>query len=289
MKRLMIGIVALGVLATATYFASARCSDAVALSTTPSADFLAAALRHQEQACGPSLEVEYTGEWQKVGSSAPEDRETAKYKYCRTPDALRVDKLKEDGGRDIQSYDRQSGEFRRLFAAAGNPGSGEVSQGLMTAFGSPEFLDTARYPLREGPLCERVAAGSVSEQKEAIDGHDCWRVEIPTQKSGLEKYIAWLDPEIGFCPRRITVVWKGLKPDVVSFTHYADLGDDVWFPKTQTVSYADNSDQASTFTIVNTVTKVTLGHVIPKSEAILEFPSGAKVHDALRDAVYTVP
>jgi hypothetical protein len=116
MKKLLLSMIALGVLTTATYLVSARCSGAKAASATPSPDFLAAALHNQEQACGSSLEVEYTGEWQNVGSPNPEDREVAKYTYFRTPAALRLDKVKEDGSRDFQSYDRESGEYRRLLA-----------------------------------------------------------------------------------------------------------------------------------------------------------------------------
>lgn len=289
MSKCLSAVVLLGALGTSAYLISAQSSRASATPTTPSADFLAAALRDQEQSCGESLQVVYTGEWRKVGSDALDDHEVATYTYSRTPEGLRVDKVKEDGSRDSQSFDRASGEYRRLLATGHDAGSGEVAQGLMACFSTPEFFDPVRYPLHEGPLCQGVASGTVSDKAETIDGHTCWRVDIPTQKSGIDKYVAWLDPDVGFCPRRITFMWKSMQPEIVEFSDYVDEGGGVWFPMKQTVSYGSTTIKDATFSIVNKVTKVATGKPMAKSDVVLQFPSGTPVHDALHDADYVVP
>lgn len=283
-KKLLPTVLILGLLAIVAHLALAPHPSPKASRATPTAEFLAAALRKQEAACGRSLEVEYTGVWQRAGSRVPSDYEKAHYVYRRTPAALRLDKMSGKGVVDIASYDRESREYRRWLA-----GEGEIGRGLMSPFCTPEFLGTALYPLDDQPLCERIASGSVGDQKEKIDGHYCWRVEIPGHRSGLEKYVVWLDPHIGFCPRRIVYAWTDMQPEFISFTDYANLGDGVWFPRKQALSYGSVDKRGATFTIVNTVTRLSRGRVIPKSDMILAFPSGTRVHDATRNTTYIAP
>lgn len=251
-------------------------------------EFIAAALRDQEARCGV-LDVEYTGVWSRDGSKDPADYEKANYRLLRSPLALRVDKHTTDGRFDEASYDRQSAEYRRLRGTGKEAGEGEISQGLMSPFCTPELLETSGYLLDGIPLREQILRGTVSEKTEEIDGHTCWRVDIPASRSDVEKYVVWVDQSIGFCPRRIVSMWKDMEPENVVFSNYAGLGDGVWFPKKQTLTYGSIAKKGATFTVVNTVTKLSRKQAVPKSDVILAFPSGAKVHDAKLDASYVVP
>lgn len=278
-KLLLFALFATGLL-TSLIYVTPRVF-AVNSSTIPTAEFLAAALRNQELACGQSLEVRYTCETHKVGDGMPYD-DVRKFYYVRTPEALYADVEKQNGKKIVYSYDRGTQEYRMSSGSQ----SGRIGEGLADPFGCREFLETTRYYLYEGPLCESIKSGTVREQMEKIDGHDCLRVEISTARGTLEKYIVWVDPTIGFNPRRIEFVWKEERPTVVMFEEYAQIDGGFWFPKKQVNEYFDTGLNAA-YTQTNIVDTVSTGRTIPKDQLTVKFPSGTTVLRA--DGMFEVP
>lgn len=238
----------------------------------PAAEFLAAGLCKQETSLTNALEVDYTCEWKSSENGVPTDRLVRQFKYVRTPEVLRIERF-DPGGRTVTcSYDRVDPQFRSL-NTKGSESLGWSGTKLGSLFGNRELLETSRYPLFEGPLCERIEFGTVREQMEEVDGHDCWCIDVPTEYTTLEKYVVWVDPDVGFNPRRIKYVWKHEQPTVITFKDYAQHGTGFWFPNQQHLEYFWTSKNLA-YTQVNTVTRISTARSIPKDELIVEFPSG---------------
>jgi hypothetical protein len=186
--------------------------------------------------------------------------------------------VEKDGGKTTSSYDRNTNEFRILNQQRWAYPSGRIGSGLADAFGARELLETVMYPLHIHPLCNVIKFGIASEQTEKVDGFECVRIEIPSTVSTTEKYLVWLDPTIGYNPRKIEFLQKGIQPDVILFKDYKQVSDGVWFPRTQCIQYGSaQHSTAETITVENRVTSITVGRVIPKNEVLVEFPPDACV------------
>ena len=275
-------VVALPTFVGISSVSSSRSGDA---SAAPRPAEIASALRNQEVACGASLELAYTDSWKRFDGGRVEEEAITTYRYTRTPDAFRVD-VERDGRMIQQTFvDRDTNQCVQL----DSPGSSQyavLGKGLGSPFLNREFFETTRYLLGREPLCERVESGVVSEQMEQIDGHDCWRVEIPPDRLNLKRYVAWLDPSIGFNPRRIEYVWTDEVPDVITFAKYEEITGGFWFPKEMVLTYEWKSGNR-TFRQVNKVDSITVGRVIPKEQLRLEVPSGMRVISNNRE--FTAP
>jgi len=106
-------------------------------------------------------------------------------------------------------------------------------------------LETIMYPLywrSDDPsthfLYGWIKYGKVNSSMEAIDGSMCWKVDVTdTGDSIVNHYEMWLDPHIGFCPRRIKMhgndSYNGEWNIVIDSTEYKEISPDVWFPARQ--------------------------------------------------------
>lgn len=251
------------------------------------AEFIAAALADQESACGASLEVEYTGEWVKSVGNETAESSTYSYRYVRTASFQRIEVRKQNGIEIVNSYGRSSDEFRILQIDPSGRALGRIGSGIGDPLGTLNAFETVLYHLYEGPLRDRIRLGVVGSQPENIDGYDCTRVEIPSTKSTLFNYVVWVDPSVGFNPRRIEFVWKDKQPTVVKFSEFALQPGGAWIPGKQTVEYVSRFNQAAAFKITNIVTKVAVGQSIPDDQMRVSFPAGAEVQ--IYDGEFTVP
>lgn len=261
--------------------------------SAPTPAYLAAALRNQENACGPSLEVRYTHDLCKINSNEPHD--VRPVYYVRTPDVLYMEFERASGTIEKHCFDRASGERRSLEIQDRLWGS--VAGYSRSMFSFLSSWETARHALRAssppagegGVLCEQIAHGVVAEEMEEIDGHPCWRVEIdePPERSTLRKRIVWLDPTIGFCPRRVELPWKNKSPSIVTFKDYREVGNGVWLPWEQVSEYSVHGGEK--YRMVNTLTEAQVERAIPKSDLLIKFPSGTRVYDQPADIRFTVP
>ncbi len=120
---------------------------------SPSPEFLSAALADQERAAGASLELDYTWEWfsGSAGSGLSKGEERSGH-YVRTPDMFLV-QIREDTGRTVStSYDRQTGEFRRL-EQIGKELLGETGTGSPAVPPSAMLLPTRDTPCLDRSVC----------------------------------------------------------------------------------------------------------------------------------------
>lgn len=225
----------------------------------PAALGIAAALERQEALCGQSLVVEYQSEWAWFVAGSAEKQDVTRYRYVRTPDVQRLDQTRK--GWYLQtSYDRRANVSSNVVNDNGRLIERKM-RGLGMLLGNQETLETALYHLYEGPLCKRIRFGTVARQYELVEGHKCLRVEIPSNKATLAKYVLWVDPEIGYNPRHLEFRWKDKRPTVVTFSDYARIADGAWFPRKQTLEYASRK-QGGWFTVTNAVSSIDCGRHI---------------------------
>ncbi|MBI2844233.1 MAG: hypothetical protein HYX78_12605 [Armatimonadetes bacterium] len=197
-----------------------------AQSQVPTAEFLAAGLRNQEIESGQSLEVKYTTTIVKDQTSPGEPTKKVMVDYIRTPSTIYIDRAvykSTDGAtgtpefRRKVSYDRAKDEYRALqVIETGQTVS--LKTGLPLIDLSTDSVETTWYMFDEERITKLVTAGQVVGQEE-VDGALCYRVDVP------EKCSVWIDPEIGFCPRRIT-----RNSRQVDFKDYREIRSGAWFP-----------------------------------------------------------
>ncbi|MCE5199174.1 MAG: hypothetical protein ABFD54_16255 [Armatimonadota bacterium] len=265
-------------------------------SDIPTTAFLVAALKYQEQESGLSLEVNYrvdaVGE-PKVGSGRSEIR------YVRTPQSLFLEESQftftasgewKLANTAKYSYDRRTRKYRTISTHAREHAKtyAQIETTSMTRFAQNTVLDPARFSLVMTPLYDRVSSGEVRPKQEMIDGHACWRIDIAPSDVGcvMVGWSVWLDPEIGYCPRRIAQTNKQDAKTTTKITTFGDyklLAGDVWFPMEMIADYGDGSG------LQITVQNATAGRDIPQSDLRVDFPSGTCVTDKMLDSTYTIP
>lgn len=298
-------LVAAGCLVTYTVTAIGTKSTAEA-SVVPTADFMAAAMRNQ---AAHTVEVDYGSQSGQI-----------KYHYIRSPLALSITKTFVGSGEVHKgSYDFATRETRLLRTEKSGEHSGTSrTSWLGDPFARQNLLDPVFFVLPWGsngprPLYERISAGSVAADKEEIDGHACWRVDLPPEPAGITGYSVWVDPDIGFCPRRImmTEAESGKGPTIISFQDYQEISSGVWFPMKQVNEFSTISIPEGTTVGIRAVgapiptsgipraferktntyvaDKATAGKTYSKESLLVQFPSGTKVHVNSSTKPITIP
>ena len=246
--------------------------------TVPTASFLAAALRNQETLCGPSLEVVYEATQDKVNK-------TKFYSgtYIRTPDVLFSDETCFKNDKAVYtvktSYDRSAGESRRYAVySPEDPSKNHVriQKSMEMPFNMQSFTETSRFAIYQGVLCDVIDKGTVASARESIDGHECWRVTIPSTKPGTKDTIVWLDEDIGFCPRQIIQGFENIaEPDVISFRDYREVKPGVWFPQQHDIGF-DTKERPVSLSI--RITSATAGKAYSSDQLLVNIPSGTRIY-----------
>lgn len=260
------------------------CAD----STAPPPEFIAAAMKDQEKP-GMALEVQYS--WKStgtIGQTHPVEAEIVRERYyVRTP---KVIFLREKVTRDFaptadtsnlytanytttRLYNRSTGQYRELTERddglppeginTHNPGLNTLPQMTTVESVIGYFGSASLYSL--------VEHGAVLEKKK-IDNHDCWGVayDVPGVS---QRHVIWVDPSIGFCPRRIELVTNDHLRRRKTMRLYTELANGVWFPKE--VVYEEFS-KAGELTTSRTI-EVADARLVPLDEHVklrIEFPPG---------------
>jgi hypothetical protein len=213
--------------------------------------------------------------------------------YVRTPEAVYLreqNPLLPGAPVSEYSYDRGSGEYRSLGRATGRPSSGRISRGLPVGALARQdlcdpievslFPDRTRSTVR---LDQWVRKGVVCPTKETVDGHACWRVDILNPIRSVKKYQIWVDPAIGFCPRRFSITWNALTV-ANAFKDYREVAEGIWYPMTRTFD-----DPRGGYRMVTRVRLIAVGKVFAKDTLIIKFPSGTRVRDEVQGTSYIAP
>lgn len=254
----------------------------------PTAEFLAQALVEQEEACGKSLTVSYT--FSQVGSLFPEQCH-----YVRTPAKSFLQMEGSRIGTKRCSLDRNSGQSRRLSIRkeASRP-VGEIDDRFAGPLGDRVIPDVVRYPLDLSSLLDLVRRSSVKEARQDIDGRLCWLVETPSAYTPNEQYHIWLDPTIGYCPRRVEITRDSVQPQIIDFLDYEDESKGVWFPmevrnKFEFLRVTQGKTTKSSAEMVIHVSEVKINQPVSDEELLVGFPSGTHVYDRIKKADYIQP
>jgi|GEM_PF-5978660 len=157
----------------------------------------------------------------------------------------------------------------------GQPGPGSI----MT-----KMPDPIKRSLDSQALVEALKRGEVADSQETVDGHACWRVVIPSREVKYERFVVWVDPSIGFLPRRIAFVGDRGRSSFQSFTNYKQLRPGVWFPMRMSCWNAGGPEW-----YVSTVRQVHTGGALPKDSLKIVFPSGTRVEDQIAHRTYVAP
>lgn len=280
--RRIITIVALIMLAIPLGVAAIRLT-----SQPPSAEFLGAALSDQAKA---SLDVNYV-------MLAPDGSEGIRVHYVRTPSVLfREDTNLVSGVVIKASYDVDKNEYRSLQTwPQRSEGAGWVTAQLRGALNRQDSVETALFPLYAAEpnglsntvLKTLVSKGSVASAMEDVDGSACWRVEIVDETGTGMKQVAFLDPRIGFCPRRIQFrSSKGELQSSNTFLDYSEVSSGIWFPGRIKTEFAAALGYPSQERVVKAVR---CGVEASKQDLIIKFPSGTRVQLGDGDEEMIVP
>lgn len=243
----------------------------------PTTEYLTAALRNQDQLVGDSLQLTYQVSKQKSdGESVP----LREIRYVRTPSLLYMeDKCDKLGSVEISSYNRNDNEARSLgkrLSDGSIVGASTSIEHVSARLTCLNIMETAVLYVLMRPLYEAIAEGTVTCQ-ESVDQHICWRVDIPANKLGYSDDATisiWLDPTVGYCPRRLNRPKNG-SLDVVSafsidFKEYKDIGNGVWFPSEQ-VFHHGGADSTTNLTLKSADVGKAAG------DLLVTFPSGTRV------------
>ena len=258
-------------------------SSVAALGSQPTPEFLAAALGQQESV---PIDVRY-----RLGRDG---KDFIEVHYVRTREFLRREDRRLAGDIVIQCYyDRATEDFRSLRTGGGSKdGVGLVSLGTFLQLSQTDTLDPVLLPLpgahsnRSADVALRswVRRGEVVGTED-VDGHACWRVEAKPEVRGrsIKKHVIWLDPSVGFCPRLVKILWRTGGASVFRFEDYFEVCPGIWFPRALTCKVPpDPGDEMEPGGEKRTLLyarleEVKCGTAMSKEDAMVRFPSGARV------------
>jgi hypothetical protein len=123
-----------------------------------------------------------------------------------------------------------------------------------------------------------VKYGKLQSKMEPIDGHDCWKVEVQSPEGVPLKLLeAWLDPTIGYNPRRLIMHFKGSAEEhatMVSYKDYREIADGIWFPAEELVGSPDPNAAPS---ITCRASEVRGDRKLSKDDIAVKFPSRTEI------------
>ncbi|MEI6915043.1 MAG: hypothetical protein WCL39_07925 [Armatimonadota bacterium] len=275
---LMIGLAAVGVALAVTV--SQRDNGnvpriAVEGESVPTGKFLSAALVQQGELLPRQLRVHYIE--RICGPESNPKCRVLKNDYVRSPNALYF-RVEEEGQATYeQSSDIRTREHRRLRTDPGGDTVGEVRYGVFSgSFCEQDLLDTARFPLYEETLSDALPRAEVKTEMEPVGGHVCWRAEI-AGKRWKGRYIVWLDPEIGYCPRRVDFVFPAADktPKTFLFSDHKEVSPGVYYPQKQEIRTEQDGRKITTQGVVDSLTLGSEG----EPEKLVAFPPGTPITD----------
>jgi hypothetical protein len=267
-----VAVVALGLIALGGCAARGR----------PAVETVCAALDRQIKGCGDSLQLRY---------SIHEDRADRppfdEVRYVRTPQVIFI---------EFRRFDEESHKELRATRYLRDRVT-EQAKGSEFVFEEPctfvhdqpspitasSVMETAMLCLTDEkvPLYEGVRQGTINEKPELIDGHKCWRIDILGEKLVGEslrpafrncEFTVWVDPDIGFCPRRLDRFYRSSKEAddqhlaSVKFEAYREVAEGIWFPTQQTVNWSPTGPRT-----VSVLHEVEVGKPVLPADISTEF------------------
>jgi len=254
--------------------------------TTPSPEFIAAAMRDQEK---PGMAVQITYDLQTSHVDKKTQQEVAlafERRYIRTLDFITTDERRTTNSplvafkseRIRTSFNRNTGEYREMTENYAGPW-GRIEH---TANNAPDFpafgslnMESVVWHFGSEPLYGIVQSGTVSG-KEEVDGCDCWKIVKCYGKDNVQQRVICVDPKIGFCPRRMDLVIHGDVVHRIVLRDYKEVAPGVWFP-TEQLGGTKLGDTPLTLTSYKV--KDVKYYASPAAKELpVKFPSKTRVH-----------
>lgn len=270
------------------------CCCAAVSTDTPTVDFVVGALAYQNTA---TVDCVLTGELinspafnDVVDTSVAKVKPTTSWqaKYVRTPGALY---MKLNG---VERSSARSGltdflDYRQRVERDGKQFGSIRTYRISDKWGGMSRLETILfpvYPRSDDPstqfLYGWVKYAQISPVKDQIDGQDCFRLDITDTGNSIAKhYVMWLDPAIGFCPRRFTAsgsdVSTGDFTVTVDSVDYREIAPGIWYPAQQTVTFNAPKRKMVDAKAVMKVSDLTGDKHYSNADLLLIFKSGAEL------------
>ena len=276
---------------------------AVAEQAPPSADYFSAALHTQEGGCGGSIEVRYevvptttkipSGSLDQGADKPMLVNAATGVHYIRTSSRQFAEEVLSIDGKEVyrkkHSYDRNTGQSITFQQPAGDAvGSAVIGEGR-GFFGGAVMLDPVLTCWSEQPLADLCARGSVKGDMEQVDDRPCYRIDVAPVQGYVESHSVWLDPSIGFCPRRVAVLRAdGSERVRTSFLDYRLAGEAVWFPW-RVVIVCRDADGSVWNTADYRVSELNLGKTFADNELGVTIPPGTRVSVRGSGVAFTQP
>jgi hypothetical protein len=249
---------------------------AVAASAPPSIEQIVKEMAHQNTA---HIDLEFT--YEAVPSRG---KPAGPCRYVRTPDVLYRRFFEVEYASKREGLTGVADVRGRDYTADGAYTSGYIRTYLpMMCWSGRDKIETIlmpMYPRTDDPstnfLVGWMKYGKVAPRMDSVDGHKCWKMTVTdTGKSGVKRYEFWLDPSIGFNPRRVSCYVKGGEFFHVYSREYQQIAEGLWFPKQQLMHFAFPRDKIDEKHLYK-ATQLRGDRKIPKDD-YLGFKKGTKV------------
>lgn len=130
------------------------------------------------------------------------------------------------------AYDRVKRSYRKMMKSD----NGLPAEGIVAQHPNPNDMeDLTRVESVVGysasaDLYWLIKSGTVLQKRENVDGHSCWGIAYDTVPD-VQRHVIWVDPDIGFCPRRVDLILQKQLRIRRTMSDYRDIGCGVWFPR----------------------------------------------------------
>lgn len=235
-----------------------------------------------------ALEVRYS--WETITAYPPRVRTVVDSYYVRTPRAIFLKERytnhvdpKADTSRVLidnhtatELYDRNTGQYRQTSKFDSCPTTEwQVTFETWNLLSSMTSVESVVDFFQTISLYDMAEHGRIVGKKQ-IDGHECLGVAYH-EAPGVQGHVIWVDPKIGFCPRRVDLILKNKLRHTKTMREYHDLGSGVWFPK-EMISKTYSKTGA-----LKTTGKITVASArlvpVDKVSMKLDFPKGTAISD----------
>ncbi|MHB1455458.1 MAG: hypothetical protein ACYC0V_00935 [Armatimonadota bacterium] len=210
------------------------------------------------------------------------------YRYVRTPDMQYLESKSPDGTVNQQIFRSKEGVGYYL-TIKDNDKRGAIANWMNRGrLGYASLADPILFNLHMGSFVDQISTGYVLPDMVSVDGYECWKVEIaPNQRKPFPRCVAFVDPKIGCCLRRVESYTSTDYSIITQLTDYTCITEGVWYPMRMRLdAVAEEIVQSPIEIRVESVSMVDDSYA---NSHKVEFPSGTSVRDDIHNERYIVP
>lgn len=177
------------------------------------------------------------------------------------------------------SFNRKTNEYRSLREFAnGWPPSGEISKFPPDETGDLTSVESVAQYWAGASLYWMVKSGKILEERQTVAGHSCIGVSYDVVPN-VQRHVIWVDPDIGYCARRMELVIRGQVRMRRTMSDYKQIRDGIWFPGKITLELFDKTGAPREEPTISIVNSAAMTPTDPKVKLEVVFPANAGVSD----------